>query len=716
MRMAMVMALAAALVPAAALAQEPAPAPTAAANEVDVALRGPIFGADSDRARFERYRDLTTGPTLERLRWGRETEQWRVGVTADHAGYRDQQFSVSFDDFGTVKARLEWTQVPLFYSQDTASIYYAPSQAELLIPSAIPQQIQGGTLRLQDVAGTGALKTLDLRQRRDVLAFKVTGAPWPNVDASFSVNSSHKLGRQPWAESFGFNVANEVPAPLDHRTTDVTAALEWSNARGMARVAWDGSWFDNAVESLIVDSPTRATDSTNPTAYVLGNGTSRGRMALWPDSTSQTVSAGAAYNLPARSRVNGMVSIGAWDQDAPLLPYTINTAIPVIPLDRLTAQARALVTAFTVNLVSRPTDATWFNVRVRRYDFDNRTPIFHVTNYVRFDQVIEPSQLGQNQPFGYTRDAIDVDASFTVLPYTALRVGYGHESDDRTYRVIEASNQDAVRASIDTVGNPYVTVRVGYEHARRRGNGIDEVALDEIGEQVSLRQFDISDLDRDLVSAQVQVTPVSVVAFTATTAVGRDRRPDANFGLLSFDTTGYSVGVDVTPSPSVAFGASYGHETSRSSQKSRQANPGPQFFDPTRDWFTDMNDRVHYATANLDLLKLLPKSDVRLALDWNRSDTDYRYVLPVGSTLPTPSQLPTVYNELRRARLDYRYTVSARVAAGFSYWYDAYRVDDFALSPQYVYGQRSLPDGLMLGYFLRPYTASTLWARLMYFW
>lgn len=691
-----------------------ASAPT---GEIDLGFRATIFGDNSNEARFQRYRDLRNGPTLDRLRWSRDTDRVLFEVAADHAGYRDQHYYVSLNDFGRGKATFEWRQTPLFYSEDTSTLYYTPSLAELRIPDpTIPQRVQAGTLKLSQIAATGALQPFDLRQRRDVAALTLVASPWTNVDASFSVKTSHKNGQQPWAESFGFNLANEVPAPLDHRTTDLNASLEWANDRGMARVAWDGSWFNNAVESLIADSPSRVTDTTNPTAYVTGNGTSHGRMALWPDSTAQTVSAGAAYNLPWRSRVNGVVSIGNWDQNASLLPYTINTAIPQIPLDRLTADASARVTAFNVNFTSRPNNVVWFNVRGRRYDFDNRTPVFHVTNYVRIDQVVEPSVLGQNEPFGYTRDSIDADASFTFIPYTALRVGYTGETDDRTYRVIESTTQHTLRASIDTVGNQYVTIRVGYEHAKRRGTGIDELALDEIGEQASLRQFDISDLDRNAVNAQVQVAPFEPLALTAQVVVGRDTRPDANFGLLSFDNTTYSVGADVTFPTGVAVGLSYGHERNTSSQKSRQADPGPQFADPTRDWFTNLNDRIHYLAANLDLIKTIPRSDVRFALDWNKSSTDYRYVLPANSALSSPSQLPTLLNELKRVTLDYRYTLTSRIGIGLSYWYDAYRVDDFALSPQYVYGQRTLTDGVMLGYFFRPYTANTITARLMYVW
>ena len=703
--------------PAAVQPADTAGAQSEPAGEVEIGVRGTVFSSGSDRARFQRYQDRTTGPALMRLRWRRDNDHWGINVGADNAPYRDQHYFAAFDRYGKIRASFEWQQIPLFYSEDTSWIYYSPGPSELRIPDpSIQQRIQAGTLRIQDLRTLGVLQQFDLRQRRDQAAFSLRATPWKDVDASFTVNNSRKSGRQPWAESFGFNAANEVAAPLSHNTTDLNAVLEWANDRGMARVAWDGSWFNNGVESLIADSPWRATDSTNPSAYVAGNGTARGRMSLWPDSTANTISAGAAYNLPRRSRLNGMASVGNWDQNGTLLPYTINTAIPQIPLDRLTAEAKARVTAFNVNFVSRPTNLLWFNVRARRYDFNNRTPIFRVSEYVRLDQVVEPSVLGRDEPFGYTRDSVDADASFTFLPYTALRVGYSRESDERTYRVIEQTDQDTFRASIDTVGNQYVTFRLGYERAQRRGSGIDEVALDEIGEQASLRQFDISDLDRDAVTAQVQVTPLDRLSFNASLVTARDNRPDANFGLLKFDNTMYGVGADLTLGRGASAGISFGHENSKSNQKSRQANPGPQFTDPTRDWFTRMNDRVRYVVADLDVPKVWMSSDVRVALEWNRSDTDYRYELPSNSTLTVPSQLPTVYNELWRARVSLKRSFTRHIGGSAMYMYDAYHVDDFALSPQYAYGQRTLPDGLMLGYFWRPYTANTFSAGVTYVW
>lgn len=56
-----------------------------------------------------------------------------------------------------------------------------------------------------------------------------------------------------------------------------------------------------------------------------------------------------------------------------------------------------------------------------------------------------------------------------------------------------------------------------------------------------------------------------------------------------------------------------------------------------------------------------------------------------------------------------------RTAAGVVYWFDKYKVEDFARSPATITGI-SMPSGLLLGYLWRPYTANTVWARLSYFW
>lgn len=663
---------------------------------------GRVATVDGDEARFQRYRDLRDRPLLENFRYKRDGGSWLFGATFDHVGYRDQRYEATLTQFGKVKTSFVWDQIPLFYSRDTRTLYTEPSPGVLRLDDAI----QNGTTPLASVAPLA--RPFDLRQRRDTARFGFSVTPTKSVDLTLNVQTAHRDGQMPWTGTFGFGNTVEVTAPLDHRSTEMNAAAEWSNDRGSIRLQYDGSWFNNNVQTLVWDNPSVATDT-------LTGGSSQGRTALWPSSTLNAVSIAGSKTLPARTRATAYVSVGAWDQNEGLLPFTVNSALPAIPLARTTAQATADVTAVNLNFTSRPTDRVWLNLRYRRYDFDNQTPVFNVTSSVVYDQNLSTSLTGGTEPFGYIRNWVDADASYDVASFAALRVGYGLEKVERTFRYLENTTEHAIRASIDSTGNNYVSVRGVYEHSKRTGSGLDEEVLDDVGEQISLRQFDISDRDRDRIYTVVQVTPVAVLGFNGTIGAGRDKRPSAYFGLQEAQTRFYSIGFDVTPSDVVSGGLMWGFDKYTSLQRSRQANPGVQFSDPTRDWSTDATDRVHYVDASLDLLKAIPKTDVRFAYGFNRSRSRYLYALPANSTLTTPQQLPVVLNELHRATVDVKYFFVTHLAGGLAYWFDKYTVEDFALGTQTI-TRINMPSALLLGNVWRPYTGHTVWARLSYLW
>jgi len=85
------------------------------------------------------------------------------------------------------------------------------------------------------------------------------------------------------------------------------------------------------------------------------------------------------------------------------------------------------------------------------------------------------------------------------------------------------------------------------------------------------------------------------------------------------------------------------------------------------------------------------------------------------TALPTPTELPPTLSELQRGTVDATYLLSSRVSIGLSYWYEKYTVHDFTLdidaNPQLVRGQ-----ALLIGYLYQPYTANTVWGRVVYRW
>ncbi len=679
-------------------------------GEFEVGVVG--SSVDGDKARFQRYRDLRNGPAADRFRFTRDEGTLFVEAGADHVGRRDQRYSFSIARPGKLKASFTWDQIPLLFSYDTATLYTNSGAGVLRIDDSVQQAIQNKQLTVPGAIG-GAVP-FTLKNSRDTATVNLLYSATRELDLKLNLRSFTREGTQPWGASFGFNNAVEVPLPIDSRTTDLNTGLEWANGRGSFSAGYLGSWYDNHIQTLQWDNPVKITDSTYGSAYVPGDGTSQGRMAIFPSNSMHAIFGSGGIKMPARSYASAYVSVGSMNQNQPLLPFTINTAIPVLPLERSTAEAEGRMVAANFGFTSRPNEVVWLNARYRYYDLDDRTPTFDSMEYVRFDQVLEETG-GEREPFSIKRRNFDVDASFTPVGYTAFKVGYGRAQANRTSRIFDDTVENTLRASVDSTGNQYVSLRATYEHSARRGHGFEPEALAEAGEQPTMRHFDVANRDHDRVMAIATLTPVSQLGLNFSVGAGKDNYPESGFGLRDNKNRLYSAGFDFVPADNVTFSLEYGFEKFTALQRSRTANPGPQFDDPRRDWTDDSADKTHSFNGSLDLVRVFPNTDVRIGYDYSKSRATYVYGLAADTTLPAPEQLPPVKNELQRATVDAQYFLTKRVAVGFVYWFDKYSVQDFALNNP-VLVARAVPGVMFLGYMYRPYTANTGWLKLSYLW
>ncbi len=702
-------------------------------------LGGRFSSIDGDTARYQRYRDLRDGIFLDLtgLHW--EKGATLLDASARNAGWRDQRYTLSVARPGKIRARLLYDQIPMFISRDTRTPYEPLPGADgtagsvLTLPDTLQSAIQANpaTNFRPLIEGAAGARFYDSRMRRDSLGFDVRytlGA----ADATVTYLSTKKNGNIPFGAYLQIPI--EVPLPIESRANDVRTSIEWANEKASVRLGWDGSWYDNRAPDFVWDNPQRAVDSSTAS--------SRGRLAEWPSNDMSTFSLSGAYRLPARTTVNGVLALGRWNQDATLLPFTINSVnAGLVPLPRATARAEAHTTSAVINLVSRPGSNFDLSARFRLYDFDNRTPAFVLARASGPDRVTADGAAGVwsdpsigkvgPEPLGHRRNYFDLDGGFTGLPNTTLRVGYSRYAADTHFRVYEKVEEDTFRASVDVVGNQRVSFRSVYEHSRRRGHDLELLALEFAEEQPGMRHFDIASRDRDRFSAVASATPLSTLAVNASVAWTKDNyfnesRPVDSFGLQEFKSLTYTVGADLEPRDGLSAGLSLSIEDYDGQQQSRTASPGPQMLDPTRNWRLNEGNRAWSVLANLDLLRILAKTEVRLQYSYLDYEGKYLHELPAGTTLtPAPVLLPAVTSTESRASIDVRRFLTRRLAAGLAYWYDRYDVNDFSLSPDVVSGvaqpaveegQNATVNALLLNYFYRPFTGHTVWARLTYAW
>src|SRR6185369_9940001 len=142
-------------------------------------------------------------------------------------------------------------------------------------------------------------------------------------------------------------------------------------------------------------------------------------------------------------------------------------------------------------------------------------------------------------------------------------------------------------------------------------------------------------------------------------------------------------------------------------------------------WWMDQADRVRTFTASADFLKCLPRTDIRLGYDLSDGRATYVYSLKpeqkVFTTVPL-TQLTPLKNRLNDGRLDVQYFFRPNLAFGGAYWYEQYKVDDFALGPSTLNALAPansagvFASAVYSGYLYQNYRAHTGWLRLTFLW
>jgi MtrB/PioB family decaheme-associated outer membrane protein len=657
---------------------------------------------DGDPARFQRYEDIRDGFLLDKVRWATQRDTWLFQFGADNVGWRDQRYRATYERAGRFSVTGLWDEIPQFYSIDTRTPYTSSSPGVLLLDDGTQLAIQSGTANLN--AYVPMAPQFDLRERRDIGRVDLKTAVSQQIDLSARFITTKHSGELPWGASFGFSNDVEVALPYDSRTNDFSLGAEWNNNKAMLRIAYDGSWFDNQSDTLIWDSPLRLTDTTSAPG--------RGRMALWPSNSSNTVSGGGFYKFAGRSQATASVSYGVLSNNEPLQDFTINPALPQLGLPRTTTEAEAHVFTTNVGVVSRPTRDWRFSGRVRTLDYDNKTPETDIPQFVNYDTSVTTSSTGGPHRYAHGRNDITLDATWSGLRPLAITGGYARTDSRYDFRIFEDTAENAFYVSADAVSSQWVTFRARYDQGTRNGSGFDESRLTEIGEQPGLRHYDLADRKRKRLTGTVDVMPLEYLTLSASTGLGKEDFDDSEFGLQETDVRTFTLSVDVARTGGWGGGASYDYERYTGLQESRSASPGAQAEDPLRNWTTDSRERVNYFLVYLTPPRF-GNTETRLSYEYAHSRGNYVYGVVPGGPLPEPSQLPEVFNKLQDLRLDVRHRLTSKLAATFAYRYEPFRVYDFAFDPSVVDGIVQ-PSSLVLGYVYRPYTAHSFVAGVRY--
>ena len=317
-------------------------------------------------------------------------------------------------------------------------------------------------------------------------------------------------------------------------------------------------------------------------------------------TSAQTVSAAGYTKLAQRTQVTGFVSLGYWNNDEPLQPFTINSALPQLALPRGTPQAEARV--FSTNLEfrlssddrlasQRPRAALRLQQRNAAHGDSGIHQLRHVRQGVvdRRARAVRALAARRSMP-------MPPGAGCTPL---ALTVGYTRNNSSHDFRIFEDTGEDVLRLTADAVGTQWLTFRAQYELAGRSGSGLNEVCSSQIGEQPALRHYDLANRTRNRFTGQVDVVPNDAVDVQRLGGLRQGRLRRQLSSACRSRRSASSRWRPIIPMPSgFGAGASYNYERYLGcSGRAPRVRPGEEN-DPLRDW-TDRFDRARQLLLDL---------------------------------------------------------------------------------------------------------------------
>ena len=231
-----------------------------------------------------------------------------------------------------------------------------------------------------------------------------------------------------------------------------------------------------------------------------------------------------------------------------------------------------------------------------------------------------------------------------------------------------------------------------------------------------MRHYDVADRTRNRFTGQVDIVPSDAWTFSASTGILKDDFSNSFYGLQ--DSTGrtLSFAADFHQPNGLGAGGSYNYERYAGLQRSHEGDDSDaQFNDPLRDWTADSTETVHYFSIYASPPRIGRNTEIRFSYDFSHAEGSYLQLIPAGSPITPPNQLPNVFNKLQQLHLDVRHRLSTRLAASFSYLYEPLDIYDFAFDPSVVNGIVQ-PSSLVMGYVYRPYTAHSAVFGLLYHW
>lgn len=590
----------------------PPPAPEAARGEAAwsfFALGGlQETNGDEDSAKFLKYREVGSPfalPVLE-LR----VRAWDLDTRFDviDAGEEDAVYRVGIAKPGLFGARIGWDTLPHRLADRAVTLHHLSGGNRLRIPDSIQQSLQIAPFRLRSTL-KNRVRPVDLSTERETGRAELWLSPLPGLVLSVADEEDRRRGRIP--RSVSTNLLNgadvtEFAAPIRYDTRRATVGAEYTRGRAYIGARVTFTEFDNRVgDSLVVDNPLRAADAEggsfgnrSATSFLVSNA---------PDNEDRQASVQASIALPHRMRVSGSYGWGRVEARTDFLPYTSNSAVmanPFFPaLPAATFDGKLETRRYDAAFTGNPLRILFFKVFVRGYEYDNETPSYLFPAYVVGDTRLEVVPR-RSLPYGWKKDGGGGELKLTVLPGFSLVAGAERTTVKRTFREVDRTDEDTLRAGLDYQPFTWLFFRGSIAHLGRDGSDHDSLAYlqsfpsggpSSASRFELLRRYDVADRERRVADLYVLLDMGDGFTIDLASRSREDRFPRSQYGLVDDASRNFVLGLTFEPfSPCTVHGErDKEFLTRRLNVRFRPILFGQPLDSNLNDWSDEISEKVH---------------------------------------------------------------------------------------------------------------------------
>ncbi len=654
--------------------------------EGDVTFGSQWWEQTANEAKFQEFREVPRGGFLESFMLREWKERNSVKLWGANALRHDQSANLGWTNGARWRLDVGYLEIPHLYSQIARTPYAQVRPGVFVLPDTLQRVNQdypnSYTNTMNDLLAATPAMAVKLQTR--VTDARLRSRPARGWLVEVTGSNRVRSGAKPYGGSFGFNSAVEILEPIDQSMAEGEVRASYHRERLTLQASGGLSLFDNRISALRWDNPKRITDRTYAGAYVAGDGTAAGQLALYPDNRVLRGNLALGLQLPRRSALSATIGLSRAEQDEDFLPYTINTAIlqpDTFPLPAKNADAKATVLTGDYRLTSRALDRVTGTLRLQQYRYDNETPELTFAGYSRLDQawVVGPVH---NHPFGNEQLTTGIDLDYAPLTNVTVGGTYEFRTREHTLREVEKDKENVFGGRVRV--RPVAAVRLEGRYRRGEREIEDSTFVEEykndagaLIEQPGLRRYDVADRTQDDAGAGVTWALGERADLSASYGFLRNDYDESRFGLVLDEQQTVATEATIHVSDRLDLVGGYGFAQVKTDQRSRESGASIATAD-SLDWMAKLKDQNTFVFGGADWRPGAGKLGLSARYEFSRS----RGVFDLENSRPTlgnrAKDLPGTLSRRHDVSLEASYQVLAATELAARYAWEEFDFIDFA--------------------------------------